>query len=75
MSMCFDFDELRLFLEYNCETREKRIIYIYIYIFFSFSENKRIGDSCRDGTNKTLDFSRPQMKKQIKPLESSREIW
>ena len=35
----------------NCETREMRII-----IFF-FSENERIGNSCRDGTNKTLDFS------------------
>ena len=36
----------------NCETREKRII-----IIFFFSENERIGNSCRDGTNKTLDFS------------------
>ena len=34
-----------------CETREKRII------FFLFCENERIGNSCRDGTNKTLDFS------------------
>ena len=25
--------------------------------FFSFSENERIGNPCRDGTNKTLDFS------------------
>ena len=33
----------------NCETREKRI--------FFFFENERIGNSCRDGTNKTLDFS------------------
>ena len=34
----------------NCETREKRI-------FFFFFENERIGNSYRDGTNKTLDFS------------------
>ena len=27
------------------------------YLFFSFSENERIGNPCRDGTNKTLDFS------------------
>ena len=32
-----------------CETREKRI-------FFSF-ENEQIGNSCPDGTDKTLDFS------------------
>ena len=25
--------------------------------FFSFSENEQIGNPCRDGTNKTLDFS------------------
>ena len=31
----------------ECETREKRI----------FSENERIGNSCRDSTDKTLDFS------------------
>ena len=33
----------------NCETWEK-------CIFFS-SENERIGNSCRDGTYETLDFS------------------
>ena len=38
---------------FPCETLEKRII---IIIFFS-SENERIGNSCWDGTNKTLDFS------------------
>ena len=26
-------------------------------VLFFFSENERIGNSCRDGTNKTLDFS------------------
>ena len=25
--------------------------------YFFFSENERIGNPCRDGTNKTLDFS------------------
>ena len=31
----------------ECKTREKRI----------FSENERIGNSCQDSTDKTLDFS------------------
>ena len=34
----------------RCETRKS-------VFFFSFSENERIGNPCRDGTNKTLDFS------------------
>ena len=29
---------------------------LYFFSFFSF-EKERIGNSCRDGTNKTLDFS------------------
>ena len=29
---------------------------VLLLLFFS-SENERIGNSCRDGTNKTLDFS------------------
>ena len=29
---------------------------LFIYLFF-YSENERIGNSYRDGTNKTLDFS------------------
>ena len=28
-----------------------------LFFFFFSSENERIGNSCRDGTNKTLDFS------------------
>ena len=34
-----------------CETRKKK------RIFFSFFENEQISNPCRDGTNKTLDFS------------------
>ena len=30
---------------------------ILLLFFFLFSENEGIGNSCRDGTNKTLDFS------------------
>ena len=33
-----------------CETQKS-------VFFFSFSENERIGNPCRDGTKKTLDFS------------------
>ena len=28
-----------------------------VLLLFFFSENERIDNSCRDGTNKTLDFS------------------
>ena len=28
-----------------------------LFFFFFSSKNERIGNSCRDGTNKTLDFS------------------
>ena len=30
---------------------------LFIYLFFFSSENEQIGNSCRDGINKTLDFS------------------
>ena len=46
-------DEILLRGGENCETRKKCII---SFSFFP-SENERIGNSCRDGTNKTLDFS------------------
>ena len=29
----------------------------YYYYYYFFFENERIDNSCRDGTNKTLDFS------------------
>ena len=35
----------------NCETRKSVLLLLF------FFENERIGNSCRDGTNKTLDFS------------------
>ena len=28
-----------------------------LLLLFFFSENEQIGNSCREGTNKTLDFS------------------
>ena len=34
----------------NCETQEK-------HFFFFLSEYESIGNSCREGTDKTLDFS------------------
>ena len=34
----------------------KSVLFFYYLFIFSF-ENERIGNSYRDGTNKTLDFS------------------
>ena len=41
----------------ECDTvKPRKSVLIFFFLLFS-SENERIGNSCRDGTNKTLDFS------------------